>query len=138
MLADPRLVGKARLVAIHHPPAGKRARNRIRGLKDHAAFADVLAEVGAEWVVHGHEHRDMTELLPGPDGPITVRGIASGTYFHNKPDKTARYRIYDIEGSTIRDVGVRVWDPATHSFGPPQALQLSETAAQPGTPKPLA
>ncbi|HEY5923293.1 MAG TPA: metallophosphoesterase, partial [Kofleriaceae bacterium] len=37
-LSDPRLAGKARLVAIHHPPAGKRAANKIRGLRDHASF----------------------------------------------------------------------------------------------------
>jgi 3',5'-cyclic AMP phosphodiesterase CpdA len=38
-LVDPRLAGKFRLVAIHHPPAGKRATNKIRGLRDHEAFA---------------------------------------------------------------------------------------------------
>ncbi|MCX5747593.1 MAG: metallophosphoesterase [Proteobacteria bacterium] len=126
-LLDPRLAGKARLVAIHHPPAGKRARNRIRGLKDHAAFAEMIAEAGAELVVHGHEHRDMTETLAGPRGSsVTVRGVASGTYFHNKPDKTARYRIFDIAGGKITEVGVRVWDPAAHRFGPPTPAQLPE------------
>src|SRR6185312_8643047 len=57
VLADPRLHGKARVVGIHHPPAGKAARNRIRGLRDHEAFAQVIAEVGADLIVHGHEHR---------------------------------------------------------------------------------
>ena len=59
---------RSRLVAIHHPPAGKRATSRIRGLRDHAAFAQVIAEVGADLIVHGHEHRDMTEALAGPGG----------------------------------------------------------------------
>ena len=108
-LADPRLAGKARLVAIHHPPAGRRAMNKIRGLKDHAAFATILAEHGADLVLHGHEHQDLTESLPGPSGVIPVRGIASGTYHHNKVDRIARYRVFEIEhGKFVRDY-VRVW-----------------------------
>ncbi len=118
VMADPRLAGKVRVVAIHHPPAGVRARNRIRGLRDHAEFARVMAAAGAELVVHGHEHRDMHETLAGPGGAtIPVRGIASGTYFHNKPDRTARYRIFDITNGAITNHHVRVWDPARGTFG---------------------
>ena len=33
----------------------------------------------------------------GPDGsPIDVRGIQSGTYEAGKPERRARYRIYDV------------------------------------------
>src|SRR6185436_9995149 len=103
-------------VAIHHPPAGKRAHSRIRGLHDHAAFAGVIAETGADLIVHGHEHRDMTEALPGPSGPVPVRGIASGTYFHNKPDRAARYRIYEVEGGRGASDTVRIWDRERRTF----------------------
>ncbi|MDX2090119.1 MAG: metallophosphoesterase [Kofleriaceae bacterium] len=109
-LSDPRLAGKVRLVAIHHPPAGKRATSKIRGLRDHVAFAEVIAAHGAELIVHGHEHRCMTEELVGPKGPVPVRGISSGTYHHNKPERTARYRIFDIDGGGVRSDHVRVWD----------------------------
>ncbi|HEX3760240.1 MAG TPA: metallophosphoesterase [Kofleriaceae bacterium] len=115
-LRDPRLAGKARVVAIHHPPAGKRAESRIRGLRDHAGFAAVIAEAGADLIVHGHEHRDMTEALPGPAGPVPVRGIASGTYFHNKPDRVARYRIYELEGGRVVSETTRVWDRERRAF----------------------
>lgn len=118
VLADPRLAGKARVVAIHHPPAGVRAKNRIRGLRDHAEFARVIGAAGADLIVHGHEHRDMTEMLTGPGGaPVPVRGIASGTYFHNKPERTARYRVFDIRDGAITADHVRVWDPARGTFG---------------------
>jgi 3',5'-cyclic AMP phosphodiesterase CpdA len=118
VLRDPRLAGKVRVVAIHHPPAGKRGRNLIRGLRDHAAFAGVISDAGAHLIVHGHEHRDMTCELVGPDGPVPVRGIASGTYCHNKPDRTARYRIYEIaEGKVVSD-HVRVWDRELRVFRP--------------------
>jgi 3',5'-cyclic AMP phosphodiesterase CpdA len=116
VLADPRLAGKVRVVAIHHPPAGKAARNRIRGLRDHEAFARVIAEVGADLIVHGHEHRDMTEMLAGPHGAVPVRGIASGTYEHDKPHRTARYRVFEIERGAITSDHVRVWQRSNGIF----------------------
>lgn len=132
-LRDPRLAGKVRLVAIHHPPAGKRATSRIRGLRDHAEFAGVLSRGGAELVVHGHEHRDMHETLAGPGGrAIPVRGIASGTYFHNKPDRTARYRIFDIDEGGVRGDHVRVWNREQGRFMEPLTPQLT-AGPEPGT-----
>jgi 3',5'-cyclic AMP phosphodiesterase CpdA len=140
VLADPRLDGKVRVVAIHHPPAGKRAQSKIRGLKDHAAFAEVIAESGPHLIVHGHEHRDMTEQLAGARGPVPVRGIASGTYLHNKADRIARYRVFEIDaGAIVRDY-VRVWDQTRKSFAPepveglPEAADAgSERQSNPGT-----
>jgi 3',5'-cyclic AMP phosphodiesterase CpdA len=118
-LDDSRLVGRIRIVAIHHPPAGKRARNKIRGLRDHAEFAEVLARAGADLVVHGHEHQDLSEILPGPSGAeIPVRGIASGTYHHNRPDRIARYRIFEIVGDKIVSDSVRVWSRDLGCFEP--------------------
>jgi 3',5'-cyclic AMP phosphodiesterase CpdA len=121
VLVDPRLAGKVRVVAIHHPPAGKRAESRIRGLRDHAAFAEVIAEAGADLIVHGHEHRDMTEALPGPTGPVPVRGVPSGTYLHNKPERTARYRIFEISDRGVVSDHVRIWDRERRAFGPQQS-----------------
>jgi 3',5'-cyclic AMP phosphodiesterase CpdA len=115
-LGDPRLAGKIRIVAIHHPPAGKHAKNRIRGLRDHHQFAEVIAEHGADLIVHGHEHRCLVGELPGPAGPVPVRGICSGTYHHNKPEKAARYRIYEIEGGRVKGDHVRIWDRETGRF----------------------
>lgn len=116
VLSDARLQGKVRIVAIHHPPAGTRAHSRIRGLRDHKELAHVIAQHGAELIVHGHEHRDMEETLAGPTGPVPVRGIASGTYHHNKPERTGRYRIFEIEGGRLRGDHVRVWDRERGQF----------------------
>lgn len=117
VLADPRLAGKLRVVAIHHPPAGRRAQSRIRGLRDHHAFAELIAHHGADLIVHGHEHQDLVEALQGPGNTsVPVRGVASGTYFHNKPERTARYRIYEIEGGQIRGDHVRIWNPEQGVF----------------------
>jgi 3',5'-cyclic AMP phosphodiesterase CpdA len=116
VLVDERLRGKARVVAIHHPPAGPRAESRIRGLHDHAAFAAVIAETGADLIVHGHEHRDMTETLAGPTGPVQVRGVASGTYENKHPEFAARYRIYEIDRGSVRADHLRVWSPERRCF----------------------
>lgn len=117
VLLDPRLHGKVRVVAIHHPPAGVRAKSRIRGLRDHLAFAQVIAECGAALIVHGHEHRDMSETLAGPEGVhVPVRGIASGTYHHTKLDRIGRYRIFEIANGRITGDHVRVWDRARGCF----------------------
>jgi 3',5'-cyclic AMP phosphodiesterase CpdA len=121
-LSDPRIAGKVRLVAIHHPPAGKRAANKIRGLRDHASFAQVISDVGADLIVHGHEHQDLDDQLAGPSGPIPVRGICSGTYHHNKPDRIGRYRIFEIADGKIVSDYVRVWNRESGVF-----------EAQPGT-----
>ncbi len=117
VLSDPRLAGKLRLVAIHHPPAGRRALSKVRGLRDHDAFAKVLAEHGADLVVHGHEHRDLREVLLGPDGKqIPVLGVPSGTYEAGKPELTGRYRILEIENGRITGHHLRVWHRAGRRF----------------------
>jgi 3',5'-cyclic AMP phosphodiesterase CpdA len=116
-LCDPRLNGKVRIVAIHHPPAGDRARSRIRGLRDHQAFAAVLAEAGAELVIHGHEHVDVRESLPDSQGDgISVLGVPSGTYEAGKPHRTGRVRIIEIENGRIIGHHLRVWHRARRIF----------------------
>lgn len=130
VLTDERLRGKVRLVAIHHPPAGKRAQSRIRGLRDHAAFAGLIAETGADLIVHGHEHRDMLEELPGPGGSVPVHGVASGTYHHNKPDRIARYRIFNIVHGEITGHRVRVWNRENRRFEDAPAADDDGSARQ--------
>ena len=93
----------------------------IRGLKDHEAFARVIAEAGAELVVHGHEHRDLRERLPVPGGHVDVLGVPSGTYGGSKAERTARYRIIDVEDGRIVGQHLRVWHRARRVFEPDTA-----------------
>ena len=116
LLADPRLQDKLRIVAIHHPPAGPPARSWVRGLRDRDRLAEVLAEHGAELVLHGHEHRDLSFELPGPAGPIPVRGIQSGTYEAGRHDRRARYRVYEVHEGQVVAEDLRVWDPKSREF----------------------
>jgi len=64
-----------RIVALHHPPAGKQKPRG--GLEDQQEFAAIIAECGAELILHGHTHQSSMHALPGPTGPVPVMGVAS-------------------------------------------------------------
>jgi 3',5'-cyclic AMP phosphodiesterase CpdA len=114
LLADPRLAGKHRVVLLHHPPAGHRARRFSRGLRDHADLAQILARTGADLVLHGHEHLDVREQLSGPAGArIPVRGITAGSYEVDTHERRARYRIFSVER---RDGRARLVHEETRAF----------------------
>ena len=129
VLTDPRLGQSTRVVAIHHPPAGPRARSKIRGLRDHADFAAVIAEAGAELVIHGHEHRNMREVLPGPAGDVPVLGVPSGTYGASDPSRTARYRVIEIAGRQVVSDHLRVWRRDEKAFVVDDSAPLAVAAS---------
>lgn len=124
-LLDEQYQDTLRLVAIHHSPAEPRARSRVRGLRDRHELYRVLQETGAELILHGHEHLDLSAVLPGRDGEVPVRGIQSGTYDAGDSalHRRARYRIYEIADTC--EVGkrpkllseeLRLWDPESRGF----------------------
>ena len=108
--------GKFRVVLIHHPPLDNR-HVWLRGLRDRKALQEVLARVGAELVLHGHEHRDLRSEVQGPRGPIPVIGVGSATYDDPRPERRARYNLYRIDPSSGRfEVESRVHDAASGEF----------------------
>ena len=114
ILRDPALSGKARVVLLHHPPV-KLKGGEERNLKDRDAFGAMLGRAGAELVLHGHDHRDETATLPGPDGrPIPVVGAGSASYA-GSPEKRARYNVYEFDGDRVTRV-TRAHDEASDAF----------------------
>jgi 3',5'-cyclic AMP phosphodiesterase CpdA len=104
--------GLFRVVLIHHPPTVEDFGYR-KGLWGGDRFRNVLAEAGAELVLHGHTHRSTRRTIPGPQRSIPVIGVAAaGTAqtddSHGDP---ARYNLFDIEGEpgdwnlTMREYG---------------------------------
>jgi len=67
-----------RVVLIHHPPLVGQAPPR-RALRDAAALERVLADRGAELVLHGHNHRDSHIDFAWARGHIPVIGLASAS-----------------------------------------------------------
>jgi 3',5'-cyclic AMP phosphodiesterase CpdA len=88
-----------RIVLIHHPPLSPPKRF-MRRLTDAAGLRGVLAEHGAELLVHGHDHRRALVWLDGPGGSrIPVAGVpsVSARVPHGGEDG-AGYTIFRIGG----------------------------------------
>jgi 3',5'-cyclic AMP phosphodiesterase CpdA len=90
----------ARVVLIHHPPVAGVSK-RSKKLVDLEAFGRVIAEHGAELVLHGHEHVRLETSLPGPDGDVPVHGLSSATSLSAKPRREASFSIYEVSPSGV-------------------------------------
>lgn len=70
--------GCFRIVLIHHPPVRNGLPKRKR-LLDSRGFAAVVAEHGAELILHGHTHSWGMAWLRAPQGPALVLGVPSAS-----------------------------------------------------------
>ena len=112
--------GMCRVLMIHHPihPHGEPER---RALWDGQALRDLLAEVGAELVVHGHKHRRRVNFLAGPGRPIPVIGVPSSSEVGSRPDRRAQYHVYTARPAASGNgfelaAEVRGYDAGTRAF----------------------
>jgi 3',5'-cyclic AMP phosphodiesterase CpdA len=87
-----------RVVLIHHPPKSSPAQ-RFRRLIDARDFRAVLAEHGADLVLHGHNHVHSLVWLDGPTGRIPAFGVPSASSPPHSKHDAAGYSIYEIEGA---------------------------------------
>jgi len=88
-----------RVVLIHHPPVSPRNRY-LRRLTDAAEFRAVLAERGADLVLHGHDHCRSLVWLDGPNKAIPAVGVpsASAQAPHGHEDASG-YNLFHIDGA---------------------------------------
>ncbi len=89
-----------RIVLIHHPPKSP-LRRYLRRLVDAPALRRVLAEWGAELLLHGHDHHSSLVLLDGPNGTkIPAAGVpsASAAAPHGE-EGAAAYHLFKIDGT---------------------------------------
>lgn len=111
-LTAPDLQGRARVVLLHHPPVRHKG-VEDRNLRDREALATVLARVGADLVLHGHDHEDEIARLPGPGGrQIPVIGAGSASYAGSAA-RRARYNVYEFDGAGAITLVTRAHDEAT-------------------------
>ena len=87
--------GLTRVVMVHHPPQAGAAGWR-HGLTDAAAMRAVLAEAGAELVLHGHLHQPVHTHVPGRTGPIPVVGVPSASSRGGGRDAPAGYALIEL------------------------------------------
>jgi 3',5'-cyclic AMP phosphodiesterase CpdA len=114
LLAAPEVRARFRVLVIHHPPVMHRPPEN-RNLRDRAQLVEVLARVGAELVLHGHDHRDEFAELAGPEGRrIPVVGAGSASYA-GATDRCSRYNVYQIDGPRV-DVLTYAHDSASGGY----------------------
>lgn len=99
LLAEAGRAGHVRVVMIHHPPQRGGAAFG-RALTDAEDFEAVIRRVGAELILHGHNHRQMISHMEGPDRPVPVVGVASASAIRGTPGHRAGYHIFEIGGTT--------------------------------------
>lgn len=97
-LAHLRREGLFRVVLLHHPPVDVR-RNRFTRLIDGDGLARVIAEHGAELVLHGHEHVHSLVWMKGPDGLVPAVGVPSASSSLASNRDPAAYNLYRISGA---------------------------------------
>ncbi len=87
--------GLCRVVLVHHRPTPGEARRR--SLRDAGSLRAVLSSAGAELVLHGHSHRSVFTQIGGGLRPIPVVGVRSASDATARPEKSARYHVYEFE-----------------------------------------
>lgn len=89
--------GYFRAVLIHHPPNAE-LQHPSFGLKGHKRFRQVIAEHGAELILHGHTHRSSIHSIPGKGHEVPVVGVAAASAAQGGTlDDPARYNLFRIE-----------------------------------------
>jgi 3',5'-cyclic AMP phosphodiesterase CpdA len=87
-----------RIVLIHHPPVSAPGK-RFKRLLDAEDFRRVIAERGAELVLHGHDHVHAVTWLDGPKSRVAAVGVPSASTPPNLGYEAAAYNLYRIDGS---------------------------------------
>lgn len=96
MLAALAREGLARVVMIHHPPHVRGA-PATRNLVDADRFEAMIGRVGAELVIHGHNHVGSVAILRGPAGPVPVVGAPSASARGGIVVHRAGYHLFSVE-----------------------------------------
>lgn len=96
---------RCRVLLLHHP-VNNGVVSRRKELDDAAALREVLAETGAELILHGHGHEGGQHTVDGPDGlsiPVLAAPSASAVGDHSR-EQAGYLRI-----SISRPAGAQPW-----------------------------
>jgi 3',5'-cyclic AMP phosphodiesterase CpdA len=86
-----------RVVMVHHPPVS--AAPRHKRLLDANVLMRVIAEQGAELLLHGHDHLDMLNWLPSFNGErAPAVGVPSASAAPGWSKDAGGYNLYRIDG----------------------------------------
>jgi 3',5'-cyclic AMP phosphodiesterase CpdA len=85
-----------RVVLIHHPPVS-RLKQHLKRLIDAGPLRRIIAQHGAELVLHGHAHVHLLAWLDGPNGRVPAVGVPSASAAEDPHGHPAAYNLYAIE-----------------------------------------
>jgi 3',5'-cyclic AMP phosphodiesterase CpdA len=86
-----------RVMMIHHPPVSESPAHKR--LVDANALKEVIAAHGAELLLHGHDHLNMTNWLDGPESSkVPAIGVPSASAKPGMDHDAAGYNLYRIDG----------------------------------------
>ncbi|GHB30134.1 metallophosphatase [Pseudovibrio japonicus] len=88
--------GDFRVVMLHHPPV-RNATAWYKRLVGSSRFRNIIAEHGAELILHGHTHRATRMEINGPEGPVPVICVPSASNGLDGHKPPARYNLFTIE-----------------------------------------
>ena len=107
-----------RVVHLHHCPVpGQEPRQRH--LSDAHLFIKVIAQHGAELILHGHGHRTQWLTIPTPNGFAPVATVASASSCgrgHSEPATWSRYAVERTLDGWHLQQQTRRYNPAQNSF----------------------
>ena len=125
--------GLFRVVYLHHCPLAGKEKWRKR-LTDASQIQDVLAEYGAELVLHGHGHRAHFHELTSRVGIVPVIAVPSASALGLHGADVAQYNRYEVQrndtGWQLR-IDTRCYQPEEGEFGKGdnKILQLDRSQA---------
>ena len=98
LLAEAGRRGLARVVMLHHPPKIDEPTGHLaRGLSDHQSFRAMIARVGADLIIHGHNHKLSVDHMPGQAKLVPVVGVPSASAVKGGLRNRAGYHLFSIE-----------------------------------------
>lgn len=89
--------GQFRVVLIHHPPKPD-TNHRTQRLVEAEEFLQVIADEGAELVLHGHLHHGSLVYIEGKHGKVPVVGVPSASNPPGNVSPAAAFNLYTISG----------------------------------------
>ncbi len=97
ILAETGLAGLCRVILMHHPAIEGAAKWKSR-LIDAEQFRSVIAQTGAELVLHGHTHTSTVNWMDGPVRPIPVVGVQAASLQPSHLKRGAGWNLFEISG----------------------------------------
>jgi 3',5'-cyclic AMP phosphodiesterase CpdA len=95
LLAETGRRGHFRIVMLHHPPQIS-VSILGRGLVDAHGFAAAIRRLGAELIIHGHNHRLCLSRMETPRGLVPVVGVPSASVVRGTGHQRAGYHLFEV------------------------------------------